>query len=235
MAQGSESPTAGRCGAKLRRSNPARYCLQWPIRGRTRCKLHGGKSPIGPAAAAWKTGVHSKWLRANRKGSTILAAYEATIRDPELRTVREQIAVATGLEADALARIGTGASLEAWQQAGGLYRAVNAALRTQNTEAMASALRELGQVLETGSHSARAWIEALRALRENIRARAAEGRLRMLEHRQVSLDELMVLARGIAELALRYIVKPKDRREFSHEIRALLASNRPTAIVEDVG
>lgn len=61
-----------RCGAKNRAGNP---CRRWPIRGRTRCRLHGGMS-TGPrteagrqrcAEARRRHGEYTKTAVAQRK------------------------------------------------------------------------------------------------------------------------------------------------------------------------
>lgn len=54
--RGSAEPMPGRCGAKLRRSDPPRYCTQYPMKGRTRCRRCGGATPIGSASPNFKHG-----------------------------------------------------------------------------------------------------------------------------------------------------------------------------------
>jgi hypothetical protein len=46
-----------RCGAKNRQGNP---CQKWPIKGRNRCRNHGGKSLRGMDSPSFKNGMHSK-------------------------------------------------------------------------------------------------------------------------------------------------------------------------------
>lgn len=49
---GSPEPVDGRCGAKLRGSDPPRYCLLYPAPGSARCsRFHGGNAPQVKAAA----------------------------------------------------------------------------------------------------------------------------------------------------------------------------------------
>ena len=57
-----------RCGAKNRQGNP---CQKWPIRGRNRCRNHGGKSLIGTASPSFKNGKHSKLLPRNLLGKML--------------------------------------------------------------------------------------------------------------------------------------------------------------------
>ena len=48
-----------RCGAKNRQGNP---CQKWPIKGRNRCRNHGGKSLRGVDSPSFKNGRYSKLL-----------------------------------------------------------------------------------------------------------------------------------------------------------------------------
>lgn len=50
--RGSPEPIEGRCAARLRKTDPPRYCTRWPLRGASRCKTHGAKAPQAKAAAA---------------------------------------------------------------------------------------------------------------------------------------------------------------------------------------
>lgn len=51
--RGSAEPIPGRCGARLRGTDPPRYCKLHPVPGGARCtRFHGGKAPQVRAAAA---------------------------------------------------------------------------------------------------------------------------------------------------------------------------------------
>ena len=60
-----------RCGAKNRQGNP---CQKWPLKGRNRCRNHGGKSLRGVDSPSFKNGKHSKLLPRNLTGR-LLAGY----------------------------------------------------------------------------------------------------------------------------------------------------------------
>jgi hypothetical protein len=57
----SDQPIKGKCGSPLRKK-PGKFCTEWPMRGRTRCKLHGGASPVGIASARATHLRYSKYL-----------------------------------------------------------------------------------------------------------------------------------------------------------------------------
>lgn len=85
--RGSAAPEPGRCGAKLRLSNPPRYCTERPLKGKRRCGLHGGKSKTGPASGTWKTGLRSKYLPTD-----LQERFDAALHDPQLKQIEQDLA-----------------------------------------------------------------------------------------------------------------------------------------------
>ena len=57
---GSQRPVKGKCGAKLLKSKKKygkiRYCILLPVRGRTRCRMHGGDTPQGITSPHYRKG-----------------------------------------------------------------------------------------------------------------------------------------------------------------------------------
>jgi hypothetical protein len=60
--------------------------------GRRRCRLHGGRTPVGPESANWRTGLHSKHLPAGLRALAREAA-----NDPALSDTRPDLARVTAL------------------------------------------------------------------------------------------------------------------------------------------
>lgn len=54
---GSPEPVAGACGAKLRGTDPARFCVRPPLVEQKRCRAHGGRSPQAKQKAAQRVEV----------------------------------------------------------------------------------------------------------------------------------------------------------------------------------
>ena len=90
--RGSAQPQKGKCGAKLRKTDPARYCTKEPLAGKKRCRLHGGGSLAGLAHPNLTTGLRSKYLP---KG--LLERYEAARADNQLLKIRDDVALVEGL------------------------------------------------------------------------------------------------------------------------------------------
>jgi hypothetical protein len=107
------------CGAKLRGSDPPRYCRKPAMRGRTRCRLHGGRSPRGNASPHFKTGAYVPLYRdVLPPGSGLLESYEHLRTDEHLTSLREEIAVSATRSRELLRRAvsETGENGEAWQE-----------------------------------------------------------------------------------------------------------------------
>ena len=71
-----------RCGAKTRSGHP---CKKWPIIGRTRCRLHGGKSLFWIAHPSYKDGEYSKFSYAGIRRKIVnagWASFKEKINDP---------------------------------------------------------------------------------------------------------------------------------------------------------
>ncbi|MBI5942884.1 MAG: hypothetical protein HY864_00830 [Chloroflexi bacterium] len=79
------------CGAKTRGGGT---CKRAPMKGKTRCKLHGGASPSGPASASFKHGRYADVFRGELAGKFVRASEEPAPLDllPELAVQRALLA-----------------------------------------------------------------------------------------------------------------------------------------------
>ena len=85
----SKKPNPIKCNAKLRKSNPPRYCARYPMPN-GRCHLHGGKSLKGPASATYQGKGFSKYFPSKKLGEIFARSFE----DPELTRLRKDLAIA---------------------------------------------------------------------------------------------------------------------------------------------
>lgn len=88
VIRGSEMPLPGRCGAKLRKSNPPRYCRAWPMKGKKRCRRCGGKTPSGIASPHYRHGRYSTHLP-----KKLLDLYQEQLDDPNLLSSLDDISL----------------------------------------------------------------------------------------------------------------------------------------------
>jgi hypothetical protein len=92
------NPTPKRCGAKKRNGEP---CDKWPVKGRERCRLHGGAIPRdrnrGKANENYKNGLYVQHLSPEEQQAWKKVSLGAV--DDELRMCRIWLARCIALEA----------------------------------------------------------------------------------------------------------------------------------------
>lgn len=96
-----------RCEAKSKQSGE--QCKRNASIGSTKCAMHGGKTPKGIASTHFKTGRYSKHLPVG-----LLDAYQDTLNDPELLSVRGDIHLIDTLLLSKLQNLDTGESAQHW-------------------------------------------------------------------------------------------------------------------------
>ena len=89
---GSPKPLKGKCGAKLIKSKKKygkiRYCILLPVRGRIRCRMHGGATPQGIASPHYRGKGYSRSVPKHLKD-----IYEAHHNDPDPLSLHKEIAL----------------------------------------------------------------------------------------------------------------------------------------------
>jgi hypothetical protein len=103
------------CGAKTKHDGTP--CERSPVRGRTRCRVHGGKTLVGSASPTYRTGRYSKYVP-----ERLRERYEAAEDDAELLSLRGEIALTDARLLDLLARVNTGESGQLWAELRRAYR-----------------------------------------------------------------------------------------------------------------
>lgn len=113
---GGTAPADGFCNAHLRGTEPPRYCRKFPIKGRTRCRLHGGTSLVGLEAA--RTSL-AKYRGADMP-TQLAARFLAAMDDPQLLSLSQDIGLVSARLAELVERFPTKESAEAWAIVNGL-------------------------------------------------------------------------------------------------------------------
>lgn len=123
------------CGAKKRDGTP---CQKPPMSGATRCRLHGGATPKGLASPHFKTGKRSDHLP-----PAMLKAYQEMVNNPDLLSVREDVALIDAMIAAKLPLLESGESAQHWEQVAKFIRQARIAYKTENYGTLEDALNEL--------------------------------------------------------------------------------------------
>lgn len=171
------------CNAKKRDGSP---CGMVAIRGQTKCKMHGGKSLRGMAHPSYKTGKYSKVLPIR-----LQSTYEAALENPELLSLRHDVAICEARLAELFQRLDSGESGAVWEQLGTAHAAFEAALSVGNRPGMRVALEQLRHLIAQGATDYAIW-DDVRAVWES------RCKLTLAEHKTILLSQQVMTAEALS-------------------------------------
>jgi hypothetical protein len=186
-----------KCGAKTRAGQP---CQKWAIQGRTRCRLHGGRTPMAQASGTYKSGRYSRFLPAR-----LLARYRDAERDPELTSLRSELALVDARLADVLSRVDTGESSARWWALLKAHRAFRHAKASGDEPKMQEALAALELHLEGGTHDYQAWETITELIEQRRKLADSETRRLATLQQMLSAEQAMLLVGVVVDIIARHI------------------------------
>lgn len=203
-----------RCGAKLRNGGA---CSCWPIRGRARCRMHGGQSLRGPASPAYKHGRYAEFLPDGLRDR-----YRAALADPALLELRDEISLLDGRLGELLARVERGESGELWRLLGASVDAFAEASARQDGAAMRAILLDQRRIIERGRADEAAWREVRNVIQDRRRLVESE-RKRLVETQQMlSVEQAMSLVAAVTEAVRSHVTDPHTLSAVAEELGRVL-------------
>jgi hypothetical protein len=169
------------CGAKNRKGEP---CKNSPIRGRNRCKFHGGSSPRGLAHPRTK---HMKYSR-DIVSRELAERYEQASNDESLLELRDEIALIQARIADMLKNVESGDTQKSWVELQKAYDDFAQANRSNNPELAAKSINKIGRIITKGVSQHQSWRELMSTM--NVEKKLIESeRKRLQEMKQMMTAE----------------------------------------------
>lgn len=209
-----------RCGARRRDGG---RCTQWKLRGRPRCKLHGGRSLIGAEQPRFKTGRYSKHLPARLAGR-----YLEALEDPELLSTRAEIALVEARLAELLGRLTTGESGAAWRAAADALTLLEVALAGDG-KGVSGALAHLRTIIAAGVGEAATWRELYAVLDQRTRLAESERRRLVEAHQVITVERALLLVSALSEVVRRHVTDRNVRNRIASDLQRLVEGDGGTA------
>ena len=204
------------CGAKTRAGTP---CKKAPM-ANGRCHLHGGKSLGGLASPTFKHGRYSRYLPANLTGR-----YEAARQDPDLLALRDEIALVDTRLGGLVEKLGSGESGSLWRRLRGAHQGLLQAREAKDSAGIASALTEIGELIERGTDEYVNWEEILGLLDQRRRLVESE-RKRLVEMQQmITVERAMLLVSAVVNAVARHVPDRKQLNAIATDIRGLITGS----------
>ena len=226
------------CGAHL---STGAICMRSPIRGRTRCKYHGGRTPRGENHRSFITGKYSKDLRRD-----ILQDYFTALASGDLLTQSSEIAlydarIAMLLRQASMSRETTEMVVCLKQIQETLEQAVITAEGEREKEVHLDRvmLRSIGQTVGTLIddlvNERRKWEEVYQVIDNRRKLIESERRAIIDSQRMMTEQQALVLVAALVNIIRKYVIDADVRNAISAEFVQLSGyQNRPELTGESV-
>lgn len=212
-------PHAPKCGATCRDGH---LCTNDPMRGKKRCRMHGGKSLSGIASPSAKHLGYSSVLP-----KRMLDRYLANEANPDRLALTAEIALLDARLGDLLARVDSGESGDAWRLIGDAFAALRGAMGGADPAETAAALKGLGEVIARGTGDYAAWGEVRGVVQDRRRLVEAEQKRLVAMNELVRVDSFMALVKALTESVRLHVHEPGTLAAIDGDFRRLLAIGRP--------
>lgn len=204
-----------KCTARSKRTG--QQCNNPPMKGKTVCRMHGGKTPSSVQAGSFKSGRYSRYIPAR-----LLDRYNDARNDPELLALRDEVGLIDSRLSDLLSRVDTGESGAIWKQAKQLVKDFEDAKQLSEVGNMQLALDALFHIINKGLGDYAAWNEIQSSIEQRRRLVESE-RKRLVEMQQViTAERATVLVFRILDVLKRNIPDRQLLITIGKELTALL-------------
>lgn len=175
------------CGAKTRSGKPCKS----PAMANGRCRMHGGKAAVGPAAGQFKHGRYSKLLP-----TRLAERYQQAQDDPDLLAMRDEIWLLDARLQDVVSRVDAGESEAVWLQLKACAAQVKQARANSDLDGLRVHLTEMQDLIEQGADDYAAWKEIRSLIDQRARLVGSE------QQRMVDLQQMITTERAMVMLGV---------------------------------
>ena len=122
-------------------------------------------------------------------------AYERALNDPQLTSVRDELALLEAREAQLLERLPPGGSFKAASKA---FAALQRAIEVHDSAAIASAWQVLKEQIDAGASSDQTWQDLLTVIEERRKLAESEAKRLIGMRAMISVEQAMEFVRRVA-------------------------------------
>lgn len=215
------------CGAYAKTTQEP--CQRKPVPGHPRCPLHGGHAPNGPNNGSFKHGRYSTYVPRD-----LAHDYAQAIQDPELVSLRRQIAIMEAREAELLRAVQESiGGAEAWKLVARYSDHLAHACVDGDMEQILRISQDLEELVELEQGRRSSWNELERVQEHGRKMKVAESQIR--KDREMSLDKgrALALILWVVQLLKDSGAHEEVLREVGKQVRTrlLLAPNKEIVVL----
>ncbi len=201
------------CGATKKDGSPCHMSAM----PNGRCRLHGGKTPVGFAHPSTQHGRYSKYLP-----TRLSARYQEALRDPALLELMQDIALLDMRLGDVLQRMETGDTTMRWQSLQDVRLEAIAASKRDDKARASRAINTILEMIGAWHDESGAWDE-IGGLLEQRRKLVESERKRLVEMQQtMTVEKAMLLAGAILGIIKAHVHDRDTLHAISTDIQRLI-------------
>jgi hypothetical protein len=201
------------------------------MNGQEVCYHHGGKTPIGPGSPHFRTGSFSKFLP-----SRMAADFNVAMGDPELVSLRKEIATVDARIIDVLKRVDTGEAGVIWQAAQAAMARFDREWVKKDGAGMEAALADMRRLMTQGASDWAAWRVVVGELIESKRRLVdTEQRRLTLANESLTADRAMMLLAVVVQILQKHITDRQVLGAIAADIQGTLLMRKRDEVYEPVG
>jgi hypothetical protein len=204
------------CTAKSKQSGE--QCKKTAEPGSTKCRMHGGATPRGPALPQYIDGRASKYALPAR----LADRYKEAMADPDLLSLRPAVAVYDARLGELFARLDTGESGGAWKALAERMVDVNMAIKAGDFDALNTGLREVTRIIKEGAAEEAAWSEIRQTFEARRRVGETEQKRLAVLNQFISAEQMMGMLAECQRIIARYVDEPEKRRSLARDFEQLV-------------
>jgi hypothetical protein len=193
------------------------YCVNYPVKGMTRCRMHGGSTPVGEKNPNFTHGRYSKNMPPR-----LITRYMEAKSDPDILVLKDEISLIEARLGDLLSRVDSGESGIIWKRLSEAFEAFNVARNQKDASLMMTYLEEMHTLIKKGKSDYAAWNEVSSIL--ELRRKLVESeRKRLIQAQQViTVDKVMTLLGAVDNIIRSHIGDQLTIQNIALDIRNLL-------------
>jgi hypothetical protein len=215
--QNNPETCAFHCGAKLRNSrHDNTYCPNKPVRGKKRCRMHGGKSPSGIGSATHRGKGYSSVLP-----PALRKRFLQALADPELLSLHSEAAMLQLRLHQLAEQLGGGDTTALWKEGHQRYAKLKEALSSGDPEKVAPALEAFEEVFRRGISAEEAWLQWADYVERKSKVAGREWKRLVDLNHVVTLEQALALAHNLGAIVKKHVADPSTLRAISYDLEEL--------------
>lgn len=204
-----------RCTAKAKQTQE--QCKSPAMIGKTTCQYHGGKSLSGITSPTYKTGRYSKNLP-----TRLAARYQQAIDDPELITLRDEVALLDSRISEVILKIDTGEAGAIWKELRETYADMQAATRQGDSDGVKQALSSLNSLIKNGAADYQQWGEIATLIEGRRKLVESESKRQQILMTMMTAEQTMMLVSVIQDVVMRNVDDRATRLAIQNELNGII-------------